>query len=373
MIASKSAIYLLIPFITLLVCTLCVVNLYLGFKRNRKDAFGRVVNALMVFLFLNALYVWLLECFFIEQAWLNTTFPFIFLYGPFYYFALMALKNQDLSCKNYLIHAIPFLGFLLVFLIYVYNGWNNNHIKYASFIRYKRGFSMLSLMAYCFYGFYHKVSYVGRLNDKRIVMLFARVMLLFLFLLYFSAFTSGNLVVQTEQSIYSFRVLTYCCMLMVTVLVFVYQTLPLLNQSAPDNFDMDPASLALKEPMAKYEKSVLTEVQLDNYEVTLKDAMTHKELFLNQELSLNELAIAVKIPSHHLTQLLNTRMQLTFHNYINHFRVLYACKLMETPVGRRMTLEELGRLSGFNSKVSFNRHFKLWMGRTPSEFRKDLS
>ncbi|WP_316819692.1 AraC family transcriptional regulator [Pedobacter gandavensis] len=371
MIATKSAVFPILPFILLLVCLLCVINLYLGFKQNKKDAFGNVVNALMCFLFLNAAYVWVIECFFIKQAWLNPMFPFIFLYGPFYYFGLSTLKGIELSFKTLLIHTIPFLGFLLVFIIFVFNDWHKDQLKYESYTNYKLGLAVLSLMVYCFYGFQSKINSAVKLNDQRIIMLFSRVMLFFLFLIHLAVFISGKLVVQTEQSFYSCRILIYCCMLVVTALIFVYQTVPRLSPGSPEQ-DKDPMSLNMKEPIAKYKKSVLNELQLDTYEVILKEAMKHRELFLNQELSLNELALEIKIPSHHLTQLLSTRFQLTFHHYINHSRVLYACRLMETPSGRKMTLEELGSLSGFNSKVSFNRHFKLWTGRTPSEFRKDL-
>lgn len=370
--ASNSPFFSLILFILILVCTLCTVNLYLGFKRNKKDSFGRLVNAFIVFLFINALYVGIVECFFTGQAWMNRMFPFVFLYGPFYYFALRALRQPDLSWKISLIHVIPFLGFLLAFIVYLFNGWYNDLIKYEYFMRFKIWLSLVSLAGYCFYGFYNKVRYVEKLDDKRTIMLFMTVMLLFVSMLHFSVFAYRSFVVRTEQSVYLFRAIICCCMLVITIVVFLYQTAPLLNQSTTDNLVMVSGTLGFKESMPRYEKSVLSESQLDTYEAILNETMKVKELFLNQELSLNELALMVKIPSHHLTQLLNTKLQVTFHNYVNHLRVLHVCRMMETPRGRKLTLEELGGGSGFNSKASFNRHFKLWMGCTPSEYRKRL-
>lgn len=258
-------------------------------------------------------------------------------------------------------------------MIYVFEGWYIDHSKYQLFKGYLSKVALISLSGYCLYGFMNgKGSFTGKLNDKRTIVFLGGIVLLFFTMFLFSVFISKSIVFENVEAMYLFRLMVYCCMLVITLLVFVYQTAPLLNQRSSDIAGTSLEPSQIKEPLPRYEKSVLSESQLDHYEMILNELMENKSPFLNHELSLSELAFELKVPSHHLTQLLNTRLQITFHNYINHLRVLHACKLMETSSVIEMTLEEVGSLSGFNSKVSFNRHFKLWMRCTPSEYRKGL-
>lgn len=371
MIHPGAGVFPLIPFILLIICTICAINLYLGFKRNKKDPFGCVINALTIYLFINAFFVWMVECFFANDFWISRMFPFIFLYGPFYYFFLRALRGGDLSKKCIFLHIIPFLVFFICFVIYAYEGWYNDSLKYEIYNKYKVKASFVSLVGYCLYGFYSNVNFVGKLSDRRTIALFS-IMLLFLTLFYFAISISRNQVFQNVQSVNLYRVTIYCSMLVAVLLLFGYQTRPLLILASNVELEKPSESPANVKLLPKYEKSFLTESQLDAYEVVLNDILVNQKLFLNQELSLGELASETKMPTHHLTQVLNTRLNISFHNYINQLRVLHACELMNTAEGMRKPLEELGGLSGFNSKVSFNRHFKLQMKCTPSEYRRGL-
>lgn len=372
MTAPEPIIFPLIPYVLLLICTFCAVNLYLGFKRNKRELFGQVINAFLIYMFIHALSVWVVECFFLPQAWIDRMFPFVLFYGPFYYFAIKAAVGKRLSTRNVLVHAIPFLCFFMAFLVYVSQGWYADKTSYLFFKSYLGTASLISLSSYCFYGFFTaKINLTGKLNDKRTVVLLCGIVLLFVTMFFFAVFASRGIIFENVQAIYLLRLTVYSCLLVVAMLIFGYQTEPFLSlQSDKPDTLLEP--LNHKVAMPKYEKSILSELQLNTYELILNDMVSQKALFLNQELSLHDLALELKIPAHHLTQLLNTRLKTNFHSYINHLRVLYACTLLSNVAYADMPLEELGSLSGFNSKVSFNRHFKFWMNCTPSEYRKAL-
>lgn len=70
---------------------------------------------------------------------------------------------------------------------------------------------------------------------------------------------------------------------------------------------------------------------------------------------------------HHLTQLFNVHLGENFNQYINKFRVNHACELLKNN-DEMLSIEQIAFNSGFNSKVSFNRHFKNLLGDTPKEY-----
>lgn len=371
MTAPDSILFPFIPFILVLTCLICSINLYLNFKRNSKDLFGCLINAFTMYLLINSLFVWIVECFFVNDSWINRMFPFIFMYGPFFYFFNRVLKGRDLSLIRLLLHSIPFIIFTIVFIIYAYNGWYNDVFKYDYFMSYKVNASVVSLIAYCSYGFFNRTKLVGKLIDKRAIVLFG-IMMLFITIYYVVISSARGTIFENSESTHLYRLTIYCIMLVVAILIFGYQTMPIIDQYANEELEFTMVQVPNKEPLPKYEKSVLTESQIDAYGMILNDVVKTRKLFLKQELSLAELALEVKIPTHHLTEVLNTKLEITFHNYINYQRVSHACELMTTPTGMKMSLEELGSLSGFNSRASFNRNFKYWMHCSPSEYRKRL-
>jgi AraC-like DNA-binding protein len=352
----------LISFILLMICTICIINLYLNFKRNNKSIFGRLTNALTIYLLINALVVWIVECFFVHDPWINRMFPFIFMYGPFYYFYNRVLQGMELSKIRIFFHSVPFLLAIATFIIYAYNGWYLDSLKYNTFIKYKVSASVTSLVIYCSYGFFNKVSLVGKLIEKRALLLLG-VIMLFVTMFYCAISFFGNVIFSNDESLHLYRVTIYCIMLVIVLLIFAYQSLPFFNHNVSE--ELEGSSEPIRDSTS-YEKSYITESQLDVYEGVLNDVVVGKELFLNPELSLPKLSLQSKIPPHHLTQVLNKRLNSNFYSYINYLRIRFACELMIKPAGREMTIEEIAISSGFNSKVSFNRKFKLFMKNNPS-------
>ncbi|WP_169306851.1 helix-turn-helix domain-containing protein [Pedobacter polaris] len=130
----------------------------------------------------------------------------------------------------------------------------------------------------------------------------------------------------------------------------------------------DKSKEMLKNPVGKYWKSSLSVEQLNNYDDKLKSTMLEEKLFLKPSLSLSGLATHLKMPNHHLTQVLSRQAHQTFHQYINNLRVAYACELL-TDSTKEASLETIAEKSGFNSQPSFNRQFKAIIGCSPSEYR----
>ena len=119
--------------------------------------------------------------------------------------------------------------------------------------------------------------------------------------------------------------------------------------------------------MQKYNKSALSSAVLEDYKIRLDHFINTDKIYLDNELTLEGLAKKMKMPMHHLTQLFNVHLGENFNQHINRFRIDYACQLLVENDGS-MSIEQIAFNSGFNSKVSFNRHFKNLTGVTPKEY-----
>lgn len=106
------------------------------------------------------------------------------------------------------------------------------------------------------------------------------------------------------------------------------------------------------------------------YIKTLLNVMEHNKLYLSANCTIEELADSSNIPRHHLSHILNTRLQKGFTDFINEYRIRHACLLLLDDTKQHFTIEALGHECGFGSKASFNRAFKKHTGCTPSEYKQ---
>ena len=121
----------------------------------------------------------------------------------------------------------------------------------------------------------------------------------------------------------------------------------------------------------KYSRSRLRDDSAQYYLGKLEALMTAESLFLEGELSLKSLAERVKLSPHHLSQVLNEKLNKSFYDYVNEQRVNHARQLLlkEPPA----TITDIAFNSGFNSKNSFYNAFKRHSGMSPSEFRRQMN
>jgi len=98
---------------------------------------------------------------------------------------------------------------------------------------------------------------------------------------------------------------------------------------------------------------------------------THKP-YLNPNLKISDLANESKIPQYIITHVINSHMNKNFFEYVNDLRVEEFTKKLKEPENSSKTIMELALDSGFNSKSSFNSHFKKKLEMTPNQYRKQL-
>ncbi|MEM8926623.1 MAG: helix-turn-helix domain-containing protein [Bacteroidota bacterium] len=123
----------------------------------------------------------------------------------------------------------------------------------------------------------------------------------------------------------------------------------------------------------KYQYSPLSEKKMGDIRRTIEHFFQENSAYLNPKFSLSQLSQATKIPNHHLSQVINLKMNTKFYELVNSKRIDYAVELMSGKDQIDLTLEGLGYECGFNSKSVFFENFKKYTGKTPGDFRKQIS
>jgi AraC-like DNA-binding protein len=141
------------------------------------------------------------------------------------------------------------------------------------------------------------------------------------------------------------------------------------NLIVPENEKIEK-TMSLSSSPKRYAKSGLTEEMATKIYANLNELMTKESLFNNNDITLTELAKQLDIHPNHLSQVINEKEQKNFYNYINALRIKEFIKLASLPENKKFTLLALAYDCGFNSKSTFNKHFKENTGKTPTAFFK---
>ena len=137
--------------------------------------------------------------------------------------------------------------------------------------------------------------------------------------------------------------------------------------------DTPPAEAPAPEPATprrKYEKTALAPEAAADILARLRALMATAQPYQNPDLSLADLAAQLRLPPHHLSQVINEQCQQNFCDFINTYRIEEVKRQLHLPETAHLKLEEIGFAAGFNSKSAFNAAFKKNTDTTPSQFRK---
>ena len=134
----------------------------------------------------------------------------------------------------------------------------------------------------------------------------------------------------------------------------------------------EAAPTAPDSPRRKYEKTALSPDATTEILDRLRTLMATTAPYRNPDLSLAELAAQLRVPPHHLSQVINEQCQQNFFDFINTYRIEEVKRQLQLPETAHLKLEEVGFAAGFNSKSAFNAAFKKSTQTTPSQFRKTI-
>ena len=120
-------------------------------------------------------------------------------------------------------------------------------------------------------------------------------------------------------------------------------------------------------PPRKYEKSALDDDRLQRIASKVEAAMAQDQLYRDPYLSLWDLAKHIGVTSHYVSQALNTRLNKSFFDLVNGWRIKDAVEQLNAT---DETILVIAYDVGFNSRSAFYKAFKRETGKTPSDLRK---
>jgi AraC-like DNA-binding protein len=324
----------------------------------------------------------------VKVLWLtNFSEPLNFALTPLFYLYIRSSLNPDERKKTW-VHFIPALFWLFYM---VFHFIQPDEMKYNSYVETKHpNWGYLNVVS--------KISddplgiriYVNQLTVIQfVVYLGASIVLLlkkfrslnqsvfktdnelliilrnttFHFLLIIVLFIATKLYFGMRNDIGGYMVASY-----VSFMIYItsYQV---LNRS---DFFNTPSSF-FSFPMTKYQKSSLSDDSKEIILAKIKKEMEGNRYFTNNLASLSGLSKQINESSHHVSQVINEKLNKNFFELLAVYRVDYAKKLIKEDKEIKLTVEELTELVGYNSKSSFNIAFKKYTLKTPSEYRKSVS
>ena len=120
----------------------------------------------------------------------------------------------------------------------------------------------------------------------------------------------------------------------------------------------------------KYAKSSLNNESSVDLWQQINEVITQEKIYMNPEYRLNDLAARVGASLHHVSQVINEKQSMSYSDFINHFRIQEAQKMLLSSDYSSFTILAIAFEVGFNSKTAFYNAFKKQTGFTPSQFRK---
>lgn len=135
----------------------------------------------------------------------------------------------------------------------------------------------------------------------------------------------------------------------------------------------DNSSSFMDISITKYSKSSLTESGKAKILSNIILELETNKYFLDNLASLSELAKKIGESPHHVSQVINEKLNESFFELLASYRVEEAKKILTGDKRNKITVEEISEMVGYNSKTAFNNAFKKLTGKTPSEFRKTTS
>ncbi|MBP7282167.1 MAG: AraC family transcriptional regulator [Leptospiraceae bacterium] len=292
--------------------------------------------------------------------------PFVYLAGPFFYLYYKKNILED-NLEKFYLHLIPsilvFIAILpfqfwstteqILFLESTLNKKMNSYSYLLGGINFFTKIFLLGYMSIILYQNRNIFHSTKEISDK------SRIQFLFMTsLLYLDLFIG-----LIGFFLQSFSLVKLSALLLPINLYIFY----LFSSKYPEMLS------GIKREMKKvrYEQSKIKNLDINTILEKIKSIMEKEKAFTDEDISLSGFAEELEISSHQLSQLLNEKLNQTFPQFINEYRITEAKKIMLEE--KKRPVLSIAFAVGFNSKASFNRAFKQITGITPQQFRKNYS
>jgi AraC-like DNA-binding protein len=309
-----------------------------------------------------------------SKGWLMGNWPLMytlsyqlpFLYGPLIWLFAMRFTGSHPFRPVHLLHFLPFVGITALTVLALASPFADKLLAAFFEGESRLAFQLASI------GVYHYLAY--RCWRRQPQMNWLRQFILL-------SLACCTIVAITIYLIYVYYpALNWMRMGFLSLTAFIYWvsysalTHPGIFSSAPPRDQGILTEIAprmqVRRPAKKYSNSNLADEEAVRIVTTLEQQMSTSKPYLEPDLTIDKLAKLADTNRHHLSQVINEKLGLSFYDYVNTYRVNEAKLLLADPTRAEHKIASIAYDAGFNSLSAFNDVFKKWVGQTPSAYRK---
>ncbi len=302
-----------------------------------------------------------------------------YLYGPLaWLFAASIFKNK-IPRRLVMLHLLPFaIAIILetffqlsdnaVILFYLCRGWGPTSVQVISIVVYH----LLALRAWKRYN----DSLTAFSADHRIRMRWVRY---FIFVSLAVCPCISLLIGFIYMTYPAWFALRWGFVLLVGFIYWISYSamnqpqlfVPFINREfQPSSNKPGIPPLVVRKSPVKYSSSTLTASEAGRIEQTLLQLMEVEKIYTDTELNIDRLAAVLHTNRHLLSQVLNQRLNQSFYDFVNGYRIAEARKLLCDVKFAHIKISSIAYDAGFNSLSAFNDVFRKHTGTTPSAYRR---
>lgn len=131
---------------------------------------------------------------------------------------------------------------------------------------------------------------------------------------------------------------------------------------------LDKNIILKKVNLFKKKYSNLSNIDTELLEKKISNFLVHKKVFLDPDMTLTKMADLLSISTHQLSEYFNDRVNESFKDYINKYRIDYSKEMLLNIENKKYTLEGIAHKSGYRSLATFHRNFKKHTNNSPSKW-----
>jgi AraC-like DNA-binding protein len=294
---------------------------------------------------------------------------FLLLMGPCLYFYILSVLNKHIYFKNWkmLVHIIPFIPYILFNIYFL-----------TLPIKERTDWLILDFNA----GTYEMNLLNGIIYSQIIIYLLVSYRLV-------TNQLKTTSIIEFEKTQFDiswlkvYLIINLCFMIISLPLCFIISNEKasiIIGQLSMDiqfvymffKWTLHTESSSIKSCNESTDKSNMLKLNsdvADNHLSKLQVYMEDFKPYLDEECSIQTVSEQTGIPAHQLSNILNCKLQKTFPEFINEYRVKAAKTFLLSIKQESTTIESIAIDCGFGSKTHFNRTFKKYTNNlTPSEF-----
>ncbi len=300
---------------------------------------------------------------------------FLFLKGPFVWMFIHVLNRKNLHMRKMWIHFVPWFCALAALLMFpqtlgIFVLLGMSHMLTYLLISLWRLVNMRRYVADVWQGFQNS-SYYWLLYVIGGLMALVAVDFVVMSLVMLGVLNSYDLLDYFAFPSFSIFVLSIGILSVYRPELLFRESLGEHSHSATTQSTASDIQEMTEEPAGLEQKERHLELDIALAQTLtgqLTQLMQGQQIYRQNTLSLPDLALYLGISVHQVSELLNVHQGVSFYDYLNRYRLTYACGLLADP-NCQLRILDIAFEAGFNNKNSFYRAFKENLGISPNQYR----